>query len=110
MKPLEIRDLARIGLLAAIYLVVGKLGLMLDAVSGFATLVWPPTGLSLVAVLLFGFQLWPAVLIGAFAVDGLSGGALGAAAGVASREHARQSRAGPDAAHRLERARSLDVD
>lgn len=34
-------------ILLAIYFSTARLGLMLDAVSGFATLVWPPTGLAL---------------------------------------------------------------
>ena len=33
--------------LAALYLAVAKLGLAMDPVSGFATVVWPPTGLAL---------------------------------------------------------------
>ena len=33
--------------------------------SGFATLVWPPTGIALAALLLGGVRLWPAVMLGA---------------------------------------------
>jgi signal transduction histidine kinase len=35
-------------------------------VSGFATLVWPPTGIALAALILFGVRLWPAIALGAF--------------------------------------------
>jgi len=52
--------------LAIGYILVAKLGLMMDAVAGFATLVWPASGLSLAALLLFGNRLWPAIALGAF--------------------------------------------
>jgi signal transduction histidine kinase len=39
---------------------------MLDAVGGVATTVWPPAGVALAALLIFGFQLWPAIALGAF--------------------------------------------
>lgn len=75
----------QIAALAMLYLGIAKLGLMLDAVGGFATLVWPPTGLALVALLLFGYRLWPGVWLGAFVVNVWTGApwpvALGIAAG-----------------------------
>ena len=46
---------------------------MMDAVSGFATLVWPPSGLSLAALLIFGPRLWPGVFAGAFIANLLTG-------------------------------------
>jgi signal transduction histidine kinase len=53
-------------LLAAVYAVTAKLSLALDAVSGFATLVWPPSGIALAALLWTRSRLWPGVLLGAF--------------------------------------------
>ena len=41
----------------------------MDAVSGFATLVWPATGLSLVALLFFGNRVWPGIALGAFVTN-----------------------------------------
>ncbi len=55
--------------LAAAYIVVARLGLRMDAVSGFATLVWPATGVSLVALLLFGQRVWPGIALGAFVTN-----------------------------------------
>src|SRR5881396_1152955 len=63
----------RVGTLFVVYFSTAKLGLMMDAVSGFATLVWPPTGISLAALLLFGYRYWPAVLVGALATNLLAG-------------------------------------
>lgn len=55
--------------LALAYTLVARAGLAMDAVSGFATLVWPPTGIALAALWLGGTRLWPGVLLGAFAVN-----------------------------------------
>jgi len=46
-------DALGIVLLFLAYLATARLGLRMDAVGGFATLVWPPTGISLTALLLF---------------------------------------------------------
>ena len=71
--------------LAAVYLVAARLGLMMDAVAGFATLVWPATGIALAALVLFGYRLWPGVFVGAFVANLLTGApplvALGIAVG-----------------------------
>jgi len=48
MRELKSRTEVALGcvLLFAAYFVTARLGLRLDAVAGFATLVWPPTGIS----------------------------------------------------------------
>jgi integral membrane sensor domain MASE1 len=53
-------------LLAVIYLIADKLGLRLAFVNPSATAVWPPTGIALAALLLLGYQVWPAIFLGAF--------------------------------------------
>src|SRR5258707_1893294 len=75
--------LAKIVIFAAAYLAVSKLGLMVGAVGGFATLVWPATGMSLIALLEFGSALWPGVALGAFVVNFWAGAPLPVAAGIA---------------------------
>jgi signal transduction histidine kinase len=75
-------DIALIAALAAIYVVAARLGLALDAVAGFATLVWAPTGISLAALLLFGYQLWPGVFIGAVVANVLAGAPIAVAFGI----------------------------
>jgi signal transduction histidine kinase len=69
--------------LAAVYTVLAKLGLMMDAVSGFATLVWAPTGLSLAALLLLGPEVWPGVALGALAANLWNGAPILVAASIA---------------------------
>jgi PAS domain S-box-containing protein len=45
--------------------------------------VWAPTGLSLAALLLFGFRLWPGVAVGAFIANVTSDVSAATAAGIA---------------------------
>ena len=73
---------AEIVLLFAIYLGTARFGLSLNAVSGFATLVWLPSGIGVAALLLFGFRLWPAILAGAFLVNFFNGAPLFVAIGI----------------------------
>src|SRR5262245_11300848 len=77
-------EATRVLALAAIYVMVARLGLMLDAVAGFATLVWPPTGISLAALVLFGPRLWPGVAIGAFVANVLVGAPVPVALGISA--------------------------
>src|SRR5690242_10798064 len=69
--------------LFAIYFSTARVGLSLDAVSRFATLVWLPSGTALAALLLFGYRLWPAILLGAFLVNLFNGAPLLVAVGIA---------------------------
>lgn len=78
------KDLAANVLLCAVYIVTAKLGLRLDAVSGFATLVWPPSGIALAALLVFGMRLWPAITVGAFVVNLGAGAPILVACGIAA--------------------------
>jgi signal transduction histidine kinase len=66
----------RVLALAAIYFAAARAGLALEAVAGFATLVWPPTGISIAALLIFGYRVWPGVLLGAVAANAASGAPL----------------------------------
>jgi signal transduction histidine kinase len=77
------RRAGRAAALAILYVLVAKAGLSLDAVSGFATLVWPPTGLALAALLWWGNWLWPGVALGAFVANLWSGAPILAALGIA---------------------------
>ena len=55
--------------LTAVYFAAGKLGLSLAFLQANASAVWPPTGLALAALLLFGCRLWPAIFVGALLVN-----------------------------------------
>jgi PAS domain S-box-containing protein len=71
------------GLFAA-YVATAKLGLALDPVGGFATLVWPPTGIALAALVWRGSGLWPAVALGALVANLWAGAPWLAAIGIAA--------------------------
>ena len=75
---------AEIGAFVALYFVTARLGLRMDAVSGFATAVWPPAGLSLAALVLFGRSMWPGIALGAFLVNFTAGAPVAAACGMAA--------------------------
>ncbi|MCW7480555.1 ATP-binding protein [Leptospira kanakyensis] len=49
-----------------LYLVVGKLSLHLSSIDGYSTPVWPPAGLALGFVIIFGKRVWPALFLGAY--------------------------------------------
>jgi integral membrane sensor domain MASE1 len=69
---------------AIAYLLAARIGLSFDAIAGFATLVWPPSGIALAALLLGGYRLWPAIAIGAFAANFMAGAPALAAIGIAT--------------------------
>ncbi len=62
-------DGLRLALVAVTYYVSARLGLELALVHGQVTPVWPPTGIALVAILVFGVKVWPAIAVAAFAVN-----------------------------------------
>ena len=53
-------------LLAGVYYATSKLGFRLAYVAEQVTVVWPPTGIALAAVLLSGSRIWPGIFLGAF--------------------------------------------
>ena len=63
------RHTATILAVGAAYYVGGKAGLLLAIPPGYATTVWPPSGLALVAVLLYGYRVWPGVLLGSMVLN-----------------------------------------
>jgi signal transduction histidine kinase len=72
-------------LVAAGYYACGRLGLLLALPPGYATAVWPPSGLALAAVLLGGVRMVPGVWLGSFLLNvgtGFSGQSLGLSLGV----------------------------
>jgi PAS domain S-box-containing protein len=53
----------------ALYVVAGKMGLALAFVNASTSAVWPPAGIAVAALLLWGMSAWPAVSVGAFIVN-----------------------------------------
>jgi integral membrane sensor domain MASE1 len=73
----------QVALLAAVYFGAAKLGLTMAFVTEQVTAVWPPTGIALAALLVFGRRLWPAITLGAFLANATANEPLGTAAGIA---------------------------
>jgi signal transduction histidine kinase len=75
--------LSRVAVLAVTYAVVARLGLGVEALGGLATLVWPPTGVALAALVVYGVGLWPGVTVGALIANLSAGAPVGVATGIA---------------------------
>jgi integral membrane sensor domain MASE1 len=65
----RIPHLGQVLLLATVYFVAAKLSLALAIPPGYATAVWPPSGIALAAMLLFGGRIWPGIWLGATLVN-----------------------------------------
>ncbi|MBI3545153.1 MAG: MASE1 domain-containing protein [Gammaproteobacteria bacterium] len=67
--PLMLRRFMLIVALSLLYFAVGKFGLHFGFIHPLASAFWPPTGLAIAALLVFGKRIWPAIFIGAFLVN-----------------------------------------
>src|SRR6266567_9509536 len=73
-----------IGLLTLVYFIAGKFGLVLASLHASASPVWPPAGIALAALLVFGYRVWPAIFVGAFLVNVTTAGNVATSLAVAS--------------------------
>ena len=73
-----------IGILTVVYFTAARFGLSLAAMHKSVSLVWPPTGIALAAVLLFGYRIWPGIALGAFLVNASTGVGLAVSAAIAT--------------------------
>ena len=64
-------------LLIAFYILGGLLGHKASFVSGKIALIWPPSGIALAAILLFGYNYWPGIALGALVYSLISGAGIG---------------------------------
>jgi signal transduction histidine kinase len=64
-----LQALLRLALVAVTYWIAARLSLTLALVHGQVTPIWPPTGIALVAILVLGRWVWPAIFAGALAVN-----------------------------------------
>ena len=54
----------RVGLVALAYYLAGRIGLELAYLDGAVAALWPPAGLGLAVLFLYGVRLWPGIVIG----------------------------------------------
>src|SRR2546421_12606352 len=71
--PAWTRYAARVALVAGVYFGSAKFGLTLGYENGSITAVWPPTGIALAALVLWGYRFWPGVAVGAFLANSWTG-------------------------------------
>src|SRR2546426_55525 len=64
-----IRTLLQLAVVALAYWLAAMVSLRLALVHGQVTPIWPPTGIALVAILVFGRRVWPSIFLGALAVN-----------------------------------------
>lgn len=80
---LDSRWLGRAAMVAVVYFAAAKLGLSLASETRQVTAVFPPTGIALAALLLFGPRVWPGVFVGAFVANATSSEVVATAIGIA---------------------------
>src|SRR5690242_3724169 len=83
---MRFKVLPRIGLnlfLAIVYFAAAEIGLSLASVHTNVTAVWPPAGIAIASLLIFGVQLWPGVFVGALVANLLTAIPVGSAFGIA---------------------------
>lgn len=59
----------RLAVVAAAYYGSARIGLQQQLVRGQVTPFWPPTGIAVVALLVWGRRMWPGIALGAFLVN-----------------------------------------
>src|SRR6058998_571919 len=72
------------GIVTIVYFIAGKLGLSLAFQNASASPVWPPAGIALAVLLLFGYRIWPAIFVGAFLVNATTAGNVATSLAIAT--------------------------
>ncbi|MFL5496826.1 MAG: MASE1 domain-containing protein [Gemmatimonadales bacterium] len=80
--PRPVAYLLTVTLLAGLYFVAARVGLRYASIGQSVSLVWPPTGLALAALVALGYEYWPGVAIGAFLANAATPLPLAAAAAI----------------------------
>ncbi len=69
--------------LAAVYFAAAQLGLAMAFEATQVTVIWPPTGIALAAILLWGYRMWPGIALGALLANLMLGEPVATAMGIA---------------------------
>src|SRR5213594_1315636 len=84
MQSRRFPPLPVIGTVTGVYFIAGKLGLSLAFLNASASPVWPPAGIALAVLLLFGYRIWPAIFVGAFLVNATTAGNVATSLAIAT--------------------------
>src|SRR3954452_6538331 len=66
--------LVELSIIATSYVGLAESALLIPAINPSATPLWPPTGFALALVLLRGYRIWPAILVGSLSPYLMGGG------------------------------------
>src|SRR5438093_5204595 len=84
MQSRRFSALPVIGIVTIVYFIAGKLGLSLAFLHASASPVWPSAGIALAVLLLLGYRIWPAILVGAFLVNATTAGNVATSLAIAA--------------------------
>jgi PAS domain S-box-containing protein len=70
--------------LTGVYFCAGKLGLSVAYEHASVSAVWPPSGIALASLLVWGYRVWPGIFLGAFLVSITTPGSVATALGIAA--------------------------
>jgi PAS domain S-box-containing protein len=83
MKRSSIPPIVLSLIVAIVYFAAAELGLSLASLHSNVTPVWPPTGLAIASLLIFGRRVWPGIFVGALAANLPTDIPVGSAIGIA---------------------------
>ncbi|MGQ0591783.1 MAG: sensor histidine kinase [Gammaproteobacteria bacterium] len=73
MYKVTVTYLAGVTAFTLVYVAAAKFGFWLvPGIQNSVTPVWPPAGIALAVILVFGYRFWPGILLGAFATTAFS--------------------------------------
>ena len=81
--PTSPKRWATLGAVTIVYFLAARLSFGLAFVNQSATPVWPPTGITLAAILLIGYDVWPAIFAGAFFANLATAGTIATSLAIA---------------------------
>ena len=84
MKRSQLSPIGLSLIVAILYFAGAELGLSLASVHENVTPVWPPTGIAIASLLIFGRRVWPGVFVGALVANLLTHLPIGSAIGIAA--------------------------
>ena len=68
----HLRYLGAVGAVGVVYWIAAKAGLQLAYLHGSVAALWPPVGVGMAALILYGVSLWPGIVLGDLAVADFS--------------------------------------
>lgn len=74
--------LLKLTLITVIYILTAGIGLSLAGEFDQITTIWPPSGVAITALLLWGIHYWPGIFVGAFIANSLTGVSQSIATGI----------------------------